>query len=381
MFFTKLEMNILKKCPFCQSDSVIKHGTTTNGKKRFRCRKCLKTWVEVSAKPVKPDLSLLTEKYLEGDTLRSLAPLYYSSPLRFNQKMREFLSGCPNWEDYLDTCTNSHKPDLVYLIGKTFSASTKRNKKHNFLAMAVDALSTIVLAYEIGADDSPEVWNKLLARMHERKIIVKSFMSNGSKIIEEAILSIYPSSNLKIFYNRAYRDKELNCCLNKMPINSKLLDEAVKTYECVNHQNLSKYLKKVGSESVKVIINKNPEIFIKKLRERIDSRPKVRVEGLLKGFQERFEKFHSLKSDPRPMINGWMLSDLDTTFSRLSLYLGLPAKICFKDFSCGNVPELIVLKPDSSQLQNFILEYAARSLQLPIFYFNCELNSQYCELF
>ncbi|MFW6276471.1 MAG: hypothetical protein ACOC2K_02220, partial [Bacteroidota bacterium] len=102
-------------------------------------------------------------------------------------------------------------------------------------------------------------------------------------------------------------------------------------------------------------------------------------------FKTRFEKFHMLKENPEPIINGWiakqMLEPLEMGFSRLSLYMQLPAKTGFKDFSCGNTPEIIPLPNDSAELKNFIIEIATRGLQLPIMHHKCEMKIDKCSLF
>jgi transposase-like protein len=104
-------------CPYCRSAKVIKHGTTSVGNTRFRCRNCGKTWVTERKDAGKPDISDVVEAYLNGRTCRDLVEVYHSSPLRINQKIREFLDGCPPWEEYLDSVVKKHEPRLIYLFG------------------------------------------------------------------------------------------------------------------------------------------------------------------------------------------------------------------------------------------------------------------------
>jgi hypothetical protein len=374
------------KCPYCNSEKSIKHGKTSTGSPRYRCQTCCRTWVDKANYYNKPDLAKISEQYLNGSTFRELAPVFHTSPLRINQKIRSFLHGCPNWEDYLDTCINIHKPSLIYLVGKEFSASKKLTGSNSmYLALAVDALSTVVLGFQIAEKDSINIWSKLLARLHERKVICNNFMSNGSKFSELAINEFYPNSNIRIFYNKAYRDKELYCCVNRLPINYKLVNDAVRACDNLKSDSFAKYLKKINAPAITEFVKQSPELFIKRLKERLDNRPKIRVEGLINGFRERFEKFHMIKTEPEPLINGWlskwMLQELDFGFNRLSIYLNLPCSSSFKDFSCGNIPTVQVLHKDSKKLNNFAIEIATRNLQLPIYFFNCELNSELCEVF
>lgn len=372
-------------CIYCNSSKVIKHGKTSRGATRYRCRTCNKTWVLDKKDTVRPDLADVVEAYLGGRTCRDLVSVYKSSPLRINQKIREFLEGCPNWEDYLDACIDRHEPRLVYLIGRNFSCSCKLNDNNSmFLAMAVDALSNVVLGFEIDVKESYKTWCYLLNRMNCRGFVVPTFMSNGSKAIEDAIQTVFPYSASKIFYLRAYHDKEISCCLSRFPINNKLINDALKAYDSLKNKNLSKYLKNVTDAKLKDILVKSAEMFSKRLRERLDNRNKIRIEGLLNSFQTRFEKFHMVKDDPYPLINGWisrwMLNRLDIGFSRLSVYMQLPVVTSFKYFSCGQLPVLLKLNEDSPLLRTFVIEIAARGLQLPIFFSKCEMKIDKCSL-
>ncbi len=374
------------KCPYCNSTKSIKHGKTSTGSPRYRCQSCSRTWIDKINYYNKPDIVTISEQYLAGATTRELAPIYHSSPLRVNQKIRSFLQGCPNWEDYLDTCTSRHRTSLIYLVGKEFSASKKITGSNSmYLALAIDALSSVVLGYQIAEKDSIKIWSKLLARMLERKIPCNNFMANGSRHSEVAINEFYPNSNIRVFYNKAYRDKELTCCVNRLPVNYKLINDAIKACDNLKSDNFAKYLKRINAPTINEFIRKNPELFIKRLKERLDNRPKIRVEGLINGFRERFEKFHMIKNEPEPLINGWlskwMLEELDFGFNRLSLYLNLPCKVDFKDFTCGNIPSIQILNKESKKLNSFAIELATRNLQLPIYYFSCELNSELCEIF
>ena len=373
-------------CIYCRSNKVIRHGTTSKGHRRYRCRNCNKTWIHERKDLQRPDISDVVEAYLQGKTYRDLVDTYKSSPLRINQKIREFLQGCPDWEEFLDTCVPQHDTKLVYLIGKNFSCSIPGSKNNTmYVAMAVEALSSIVLGFEIGLKDSRSIWQNLVSRLSNRGIFSQTFMTNGSKHIEESVLSVYPDAHLRIFYHSAYRDQELMCCLNKLPINAKLINDSLATYDTLENQNLNRYLESHYSISLKDFLQTNPELFTKRLKERLDSRPKIRIEGLTTAFQNRFEKFHMLKEDPFPLVNGWiakyMITKLDSGFSRLSIYSQIPSRSSFKLFSCGQKPEEIEFEKDSPVLKSFVVEIAARCIQVPIFYSKCNMSMDSCSLF
>lgn len=334
---------------------------------------------------IRPDTHEIVEQYLGGRTCRDLVDVYHSSPLRINQKIREFLEGCPHWEDYLDLCVSHHETRLIYLIGRNFSCLAKGSKSNQmFLAMAVDALSTVVLGFEIGRKDSRTLWTHLLERMSKRGINSRTFITNGSRQIEESVLQIYPDADLKITYHKAYRDKELNCCLSRLPINPKLFNEALKSFEFVKKENLLHYIKDFNGHKTKELLKRSQDVFAHRLKERLDNKPRARIDGLGTAFKMRFEKFHMLKENPFPVINGWiakwMLNRLEFGFSRLAVYMQLPVTTSFKNFSCGSLPELLQMGDDSNLLRVFVVEIATRAVQIPGVNFTCEMKLDKCSL-
>jgi len=371
-------------CIYCKSTKVIKHGKTSNGNNRYRCRACLKTWISDKIDNKKPDMAELVESYIGGRTYRELTDVYKSSPLRINQKIREFLDGCPNWEEYLDACVTVHEPRLVYLVGRYFSCSDPSAEDNlMFLALAIDSLSTMVIGYEIATSESYTVWFDLLSRMKTRGIECSSFMAKGTKYVEDALEQVYPNSSLRISYHVTYRDNELVCCLTNQKSYQKLINDAIQAYENQRNQNLIDYMQKFNNDDLfKSILKTNEEAFINRLHQRLDNRPKTRADGLTASFQERFGKFHMLRFNPKPLVNGWiarwMLHRLDTGFNRLAIYTQLPVIATFKTFSCGNLPLILNLNEDSNLLKTFVIEIATRCLQIPVFIFTCEMKSDRC---
>lgn len=381
---TKANKNLV--CIYCRSNKVIRHGKTSTGNPRYRCRQCERTWVQEKTETFRPDIVSLVEAYLSGKTFRDLVEIYKSSPLRINKKVREFLENCPHWEEYLDVCVPKHNVKLAFLIGRTFAAATKQKNEHRmFLAMAVDALSNVVLGFEISEFDNFHTWYKLLSRMNDRGIECPTFMTNGSVHIEEAILKAYPKSNIRLLFHSNYRDRELMCCLSRLQINQKLINDAIVAFQICSNQNLNKYLKINNNKYFEDMLRNSQESFYRRLRERMDNKNKIRIEGIYNAFQARFEKFHMLKSDPFPLANGWiarwMTQNLEIGFSRLSIYMQIPATTSLKLFSCGQTPQIQFLTSDSPKLKNFIVEVSARALQLPIFYNRCEMKLDKCSLY
>ncbi len=358
-------------CPFCNSSRIIKHGKTSANIQRYRCRFCHKTWVENKTSRTVPDYGALTEAYLSGYSYRDLCSLYHSSPIRINQKIREYLEECPSWEEYLDAATSQHEARLIHLVGKKFKCSTGSNKEHClYLALAIDALSTVVLGFEVGRVDSKEIWIRLLDRMNCRGFVCPTFMSYGLKTIEDALKVVFPYSSTYNHYTRACYDKHLKSELYYAPDLKKLIMEAINAYKTNQSCQLKDYLVIFKDKNMKDIVWNSKNYFIDRLQERINEKPSIRFEGLLRAFQKRFEKFHMIKYDPMPIINGWiawwMLVPLPIGFSRLSLYLQQPCKTYFTNFNCGTLPAPMNLPTRSPEMRTFIVELAVRSLHIPI---------------
>lgn len=367
----KTSNKVKLSCPFCNSTRVIKHGKTSTNNPRYRCQYCEKTWVESKLNKQTPDFGTLTEAYLSGYSYRDLRSIYHSSPTRINQKIREYLLGCSHWEDYLDTCTSKHEARLIHLVGKKFKCNCRDNKENlMFLAMAIDALSTVVLGFEIGKRESTDIWTTLLDRLNCRGFVCPTFMSYGSKVIDEALKIVFPYSLSYNNFTRACYDKKLKNDIYYSTDTSKLIMEAINTYETNRLTRLDNYLVIFKDKKMKHLVLDSKELFINRLKERIAMKSKTRFEGLLAAFQKRFEKFHMIKYDPLPIINGWiawwMLYPLPIGFSRLSLYLQHPHETHFKNFNCGTLPAPLNLSIDSPEMKTFVIELAVRSLHIPI---------------
>lgn len=359
-------------CPFCNSSRIIKHGKTSAGIQRYRCLFCHKTWVEDKSNKPTYDLGILTEAYLNGYSYRELRWVCHSSPIRLNQKIRDYLIGCPSWEEYLDSCTPNHEARLIHLVGMNFKCTLSNNQKHTlYLALAVDALSTVVLGFEIGGRNSKEVWIRLLDRMNCRGFVCPTFMSYGFKTINDALDVVFPYATNFNNYTRARYDKHLASKLNYPYYDTReMMQNAINAYKQNRAKHLEHYLVIFKDKRMKEIVYKSQSYFINRLQNRIKERTSIRFEGLCGAFQKRFEKFHMIKYDPLPIINGWiakeMLEPLPIGFSRLSLYLQQPCKTYFRNFNCGTLPAHLNLPLDSPEMRTFVVELAVRSLHIPI---------------
>ncbi|MFC2084021.1 hypothetical protein ACFLS9_03105 [Bacteroidota bacterium] len=338
---------------------------------RFRCRYCQRTWIKSKLTRTNPDFGALADAYLSGYSYRDLRSIYPNSPSRINQKVREYLLGCPHWEEYLDSCSPKHEARLIHLVGTKFNCTSEDNDENcMFLGMAIDALSTVVLGFQIGKRESKDLWVTLLDRLNCRGIICPTFMSYGSKVIEDSLKIVFPYASSYNNFTRAYYDKNLTNKLYHSIDRRKLILEAINAYKSNRSYPLNDYLVIFKDKRNKDLILNSQEHFINRLQERIQMRSRLRFEGLLSAFRDRFEKFHMIRFNPLPIINGWiarwMLIPLPIGFSRLSLYLQSPCKTQFRSFNCGNLPEPLNLPIDSLEMRTFVVELAVRSLHIPI---------------
>jgi len=359
------------KCPHCNSLRVIKHGKSSTNNPRYRCRYCHKTWVESKLTKEVPDFGALTEAYLGGFSYRDLRLIYPNSPTRINQKVRKYLLGCAHWEEYLDACSAKHESRLIHLVGTKFNCSSQdSNENCMFLALAIDALSTVVLGFEIGKKESQELWVTLLDRMNCRGILCPTFMSYGSKLIEDALTVVFPFATSYHNFTRSFYDKDLKNKIYHSIDNRQIILEAISAYESNRRFHLDNYLVIFKDKRMKNLVLNSQDLVVDRLKERMQMRHKTRFEGLLAAFNDRFEKFHMIHYDPFPIINGWiawwMLAPMPIGFSRLSLYLQHPHETFFTNFNCGTLPAPLNLSLESEEMRTFVVELAVRSLHIPI---------------
>jgi|SRR5882724_3091391 transposase-like protein len=73
------------RCPHCQSEEVVKYGTASNGKERFRCQQvgtCGRTFIRAYAYPgrVPAVKRQIVEMTLNGSGVRDIARVLQVSP-------------------------------------------------------------------------------------------------------------------------------------------------------------------------------------------------------------------------------------------------------------------------------------------------------------
>ena len=178
-------------CFHCQSKNTLKHGKSSNNTQRYKCKDCSKTFSFKLFNSGKNELSELTETYLNGSTIREIAYNIHCSVIRLNHKIRKFLTDCPKWEDYLDSNTNSKNLKVVYLTSKKFAVKNNQTKSnYMYLLIAEDVLSSVVIGFDIVADDNEISWSNLLNRTNKRAYEISQFLFNGNLSLPDEWIKI-----------------------------------------------------------------------------------------------------------------------------------------------------------------------------------------------
>ncbi|GAB5465684.1 MAG: hypothetical protein Kapaf2KO_11200 [Candidatus Kapaibacteriales bacterium] len=374
-----------EKCIYCGSEKVIRNGKTASGSLRYKCKDCNKSWSENTETQDRPEISELVKMYLDGSSTRDLVPIYKSSPLRINQKIRQFLESCPNWEDFIDSTVPNRHSRVVYLIGKRFNCYNKETSCNTmYVAMAYDAYSSCVLGYEICNCGCDDVWEKLIDRMHSRGLAVDNFMTSQPHLIQPILKDTYPEAKVLSNVLRSLRQEELECCLAKIPIKYKLVNDTTKLYSSFQNQTLKRYVKEYSGESLQGFLTSHLNEYVASVDRKCKDKSNFRIEDLHQTFSQRFEKFHTIKSDPQPMVNGWialhMTEDSQSGFSRYSYFAQKPLRIDLESFSGSKPPKAYNHSSESDKkAEAFILEASTRVLQLPLTEVRCSLNEDLCE--
>jgi hypothetical protein len=370
-------------CPYCDSNNTIKNGKTSAGSPRYKCKDCAKSWSENTDTSPKPSLAELSSLYLNGASTRDLVPVYKSSPLRINQKIRGFLDNCPDWEDYVDEKVEVRHSRIVYLIGKRFNCYNKETSCSTmYVAMAYDAYSSMVLGYEICNCGCDDVWDKLITRMSERGIEADNFMTSQPHVITDVVNKHYPKAKILSNILRTLRHEELSCCLKNVPIKYKFINDADNLYQNFRNRTLKDYIKEYSNTTLRGFLSSHHNAFVTAVHKKCRDKSNFRIEDLHKTFSRRFERFHTLKNDPKPLVNGWialhMTASTNTDFSRLSYYMQKPVLVDLESFSNNEDPKTVIAEEPNAAVDEFLLESSTRILQLPLTETRCELKVELC---
>jgi transposase-like protein len=88
------------RCPHCQSEEVVKYGTTENGKERFRCQPptgCGRTFIRAYVYQGRVPLvkQRIVDMTLNGSGVRDIARVLQISPTTVIGALKKRLQPCP----------------------------------------------------------------------------------------------------------------------------------------------------------------------------------------------------------------------------------------------------------------------------------------------
>jgi transposase-like protein len=88
------------QCPHCQSEAVVKYGTASNGKARYRCQQsetCGRTFIPVYTYPgrVPAVKRQMVEMTLNGSGIRDIARVLHVSPNTVIRELKKRPPGSP----------------------------------------------------------------------------------------------------------------------------------------------------------------------------------------------------------------------------------------------------------------------------------------------
>ena len=160
-----------------------------------------------------------------------------------------------------------------------------------------------------------------------------------------------------------------------------MIYDSINLYNQINNKSLNSILNQKYKTNLKDYLIENHFEYINFLdKKRISQHNKG--DCLIDDFKNRFEKFHMIKDNPFPIINGWMslymLKELDCGYNRLSFFLQKPVKYTFKDFSKNVIGKTNEEDINLKSFQPFIFEISQRALNLPLSTQNCGLNYDKC---
>lgn len=359
-------MKKFDKCLYCDGSQIIKFGKTKTGVPRLKCNLCSKTWVSNKELIDRPSEVELVSKYFDGFSTRQLVPFFNSSPQKINKTIRLFLETLPNWEDYTNDIVKQKEHEIVYLVGQNFSCHCNHEEcNNNFLALAIDSVSSFVLSYEVSISNKSDVWEKLITKMSNKGIKVNNFVSKIDESIERSLQENYPNSKRFTNLLKASRQKEICLCLKKDPIKHRLISDAIRTFYEFDNKVLEKTINEFDSSFEGYMTSFSNE-FIKEIEKRCDLTLNS-SDTLLIDFKDRFEKFHMIKCEPDPLINGWisynMVKKLHCGFNRLDYYLREITNINFEKFS--NNEKFNKKSISEEKLKKFVYELGTRFVNVP----------------
>jgi IS1 family transposase/transposase-like protein len=170
-------------CPYCQSNQILKNGSTHHKKSKFRCKSCGRQFIENPRKRYRnpEDISLITKLLLERISLRGIARVLGMS-LRFLQKyVNQFYRSIP--DEIGVSC-----PSDIDLILECDELWSFVNSKENpvYIWLALDRKTRRIVGIYLGdrsRESARELWLSLPEKYRQDARVYTDFWPSYEKVI------------------------------------------------------------------------------------------------------------------------------------------------------------------------------------------------------
>jgi transposase-like protein/IS1 family transposase len=154
------------QCPSCQSETIKKHGNTSDGRPRFRCADCRRVWVETKlAKAARRPRRIPTEQAImilgmlcEGSSIRAIQRLVGVEQRTILRLLVDLGEGCERLlaEKIKGVPVKDVQGDELWTYIRCKQATRERRKITDpnagdaYCYIAVESTSKLVLAWHLG---------------------------------------------------------------------------------------------------------------------------------------------------------------------------------------------------------------------------------------
>lgn len=167
-----------KSCPNCSGKDVVLWGKTKDGKRRWRCKNCQRSFVWKKHKSGHPTW---IKDWLAGLTAIQIASKYRISRATVNRGIEELLAKPP------DIPIKPNKEAHLLVDGTYF-------KRENCLTVYFDAdLKYFQLSHYAKRENRDDM-EKDLRKLKHAGVIVKSVTADGTSAIRSALIKVFPEA-------------------------------------------------------------------------------------------------------------------------------------------------------------------------------------------
>lgn len=170
-------------CPYCQSNQILKNGSTHHKKPKFLCKSCGRQFIEKPQKRYRnsEDISLINKLLLERISLRGIARVLGMSLRSLQKYVNNFYRSLP---DEISVPSPNHI-DLTLECDELWSfVNSKENPVYIWLAL--DRKTKIIVGVYFGdrsRESAKELWLSLPEKYQQNARVYTDFWESYDKVI------------------------------------------------------------------------------------------------------------------------------------------------------------------------------------------------------